>query len=79
MLFKAALINIFILAVDETTMSKVKGVVCYYELTENHHLTAVPISSTELFSLFQQIVLAVQPVNCAATTGCCFHTSINLL
>lgn len=48
MLFKAALINICILAMDEITMSKVKGGCCD-ELTENHHLTLLFPSAQQSF------------------------------
>lgn len=55
MLFKAALINIFILTMDEITMSKVKGDVCCDELTENHHLTLLfPSSQQSLLASFSK-------------------------
>lgn len=37
-------------------MCNVKDAVCSDNRTEDHHLTAVPLSSVDLFSIFQLIV-----------------------
>ncbi len=54
---KAALINIFILAIDQMTTCNVKHVTHHGKPTENDHPTAVPLNSTGRFSIFQLIVL----------------------
>lgn len=48
--------DVFVLTVDEMTMSNVKGVACSNEHTENYH----PLNSTERFSIFRFTVLILQ-------------------
>ncbi len=74
--FKAAIIYIFVLTVDEITMF-----VCesgHYILTNLQihqyvgQMTAIPLNSTEWFSIFQLVVLVLQP----ATLQFCFSVTV---
>ncbi len=72
--FKAALINIFILTLDEMTMCNVKGLVCSGQPTENyHHLSLQSPSPLQSFlvsfsTLFWFALHATNPApNCRQT------------
>ncbi len=60
---KTLLIIDFILIVGQMTTCNVKGVTGGDKPTENHHHTAVFLSSMKFFSVFQLIVLVLCPAN----------------
>ncbi len=75
---KGAFIDIFKWTMDQRTTYNIKGVTCSFEHTQNYPLTAVLLSSTKFFSIFQLIVLVLGASNFRSHCShqCCFKTPL---